>query len=283
LVRFLYTLRCASISQFAYYLLHLLRACTSLVDVTACRESDYVILLEPGAVTSTISPFKTPTTSPIATPSNIPTKAPIASLTTNPTKAPTKPPVAKSFQDLFPTLPAINQPAAAPAIASTPSNDDGSSFLDLFNELPAIAPVPSSKVVDASMNEVNVVDNSLYSPGYVVDDAGKDLLIQLGRTVGLCSTCINTGTLRSGFRAEVRGTISEVSENNGPHKLAVSFVQLSNNLTSICQQPSISATVTGSSSTSPTQSPLFLRSNNNGIGFYSRFQNFVDSLFDNLI
>jgi hypothetical protein len=147
-----------------------------------------------------------------------------------------------------------------------------------------------------SLNEANAVDDSLYKPGYVVDDVGKDLIIQLGRAAGLCSTCMNTGSLRSGLRAEVRGIITEVGENNGPHKLAVLSVQLSNNLTSICQaldgltiksgsstaSPSLSPRIaTGSSTTSPIQPPLYLRSNN-GNGFFSWLKDFTDSMLDTL-
>jgi hypothetical protein len=113
--------------------------------------------------------------------------------------------------------------------------------------------VKASAAVDAT---------TLYTAGYVVDDIGKDLLIQLGRTVGICSTCGTSGNLRAGLRAEIRGIITEVSTSLGPHQLAVSSVQLSNNLTSICQ-PSISSLMVLKNDVappSPTESPSYLRS-----------------------
>jgi hypothetical protein len=77
--------------------------------------------------------------------------------------------------------------------------------------------------------------SALFRVGYEVDTAGRDLLINIGRAIGRCGTCKNNvDGLQRGFRAEIRGTILELSPQNGPHKLQVLSAQSSHNLTSIC-------------------------------------------------
>jgi hypothetical protein len=74
-----------------------------------------------------------------------------------------------------------------------------------------------------------------YRAGYQVDTAGKDLLVRIGRAAGVCGTCTAGGSQVRGFRAEVRGTITELgSAINGAHKMTVSSARASFNLTSIC-------------------------------------------------
>jgi hypothetical protein len=98
--------------------------------------------------------------------------------------------------------------------------------------------------------------SALFRVGYEVDTAGKDLLINIGRAIGRCGTCKNNvDGLQRGFRAEVRGTILELSPQNGPHKLQVLTAQSSHNLTSICPTappPSVPAV----SPSTPVLSPL---------------------------
>ena len=76
----------------------------------------------------------------------------------------------------------------------------------------------------------------MYTVGYEIDDAGKQVLLNIARSNGICSTCSNpSGGLNRGFRAEVRGTITELGTNNGPHKLMLTSAQISNNLSNVCQ------------------------------------------------
>jgi hypothetical protein len=108
--------------------------------------------------------------------------------------------------------------------------------IDLFTVLPGYSPPKASFEV----SDVNAP--GLYAVGYEVDAVGKQLLIDIGRTIGICGTCQNSdGGLFNGFRAEVRGRILELS-STGPHKLMVTSAQLSNNLTTVC--PALVSTTT---------------------------------------
>ncbi len=220
----------------------------SLLDVPVCVASDYVVLLDPGSTAAPIIPLAT------ISPTGAPTTKPP---TVVPTKAPTL-----SFAELFARL---VQPSQVPSAAPTSNVDD---FFSILNR--TYGKVESTAVNVETTASVNAP--SLYTAGYVLDDFGKQRITQIGRSVGICSTCGGSGTIRNGLRAEVRGIVSEVSTTNGPHKLAVSSVQLSNNLTSICQAPSgLTAT------TSPSQSPNLRPSRASGL--FSRVRTIFDSFF----
>jgi hypothetical protein len=251
----------------------------SLLDVGVCRASNYVVLLDPG---SSSSPVNTPTATipPTSSPTTFPT-------TKIPTMAPAKPPTL-SFADLFTLLAGLTRPPTqAPTLAPASSNDDFFSILNAPSQsvprstrqptqVPNVAPTAqkvdfisllnqsttnTTETLSVSVEASSVVESSsLYTAGYVIDDVGKDLIIQLGRSVGICSTCGTSGSLRTGLRAEIRGTITELSATLGPHGLAVSSVQLSNNLTSICQPSRRSLTATNDvTMTPPTKSSSYLR------------------------
>jgi hypothetical protein len=166
-------------------------------------------------------------------------------------------PTVPKFKDLFSLLFQSNPPSSSPSVAPVPGNDffsilppQGSSIAptqddDFFAPL-LRSPSYQKKQQNLSSSstsalqanvEATSVDTAagLFRVGYEVDDAGKDLLINIGRTIGQCGTCENNpGSLRRGFRAEVRGRILELSTQNGPHKLTVLSAQLSNNLTTTC-------------------------------------------------
>lgn len=153
-----------------------------------------------------------------------------------------------------------------PSAAPTSNDDDFFSILNrTYGKVESTTPV--NVETTASVNAP-----SLYTAGYVLDDFGKQRITEIGRSVGICSTCGGSGTIRNGLRAEVRGIVSEVSTTNGPHKLAVSSVQVSNNLTSICQAPSGST-----AATSPSQSPNLRPSRTSGL--FERVRSVFDSLF----
>lgn len=116
----------------------------------------------------------------------------------------------------------------------------------------------------------------LFRVGYEVDAAGKQVLINIGRAIGRCSTCQNNvGSLQRGFRAEVRGRILELGNQNGPHKFEVLSAQASYNLTSIC--PALE----GSNTTTPASAPVLPPSTQN-VGFLSRILNFIANFFGSL-
>lgn len=225
----------------------------SLLDVSVCVASDYVVLLNPGSTTVPTIPLATiaPTIAPTGPPTTQPPTFP-------PTKAPTV-----SFAELFARL---VQPSQVPSAAPTSNDDDFFSILNrTYGKVESTTPV--NVETTASVNAP-----SLYTAGYVLDDFGKQRITEIGRSVGICSTCGGSGTIRNGLRAEVRGIVSEVSTTNGPHKLAVSSVQVSNNLTSICQAPSGST-----AATSPSQSPNLRPSRTSGL--FERVRSVFDSLF----
>jgi hypothetical protein len=111
-----------------------------------------------------------------------------------------------------------------------------------------------------------------YSAQYQVDDAGKELLIQIGRSVGICSTCAPTGRQLRGFRAEVKGTIIELGSGiNGSHKLNVTSARSSYNVTSTCGSQS--------SGPPPVASPVNPPSNDR-FSFLGWFRNLVSKFFN---
>ena len=261
-----------------------------------------MVLLEPGFTSApsgipvlTQAPTGTPTTqSPTTTPI---TKAPVMS----PVKSPTS-----SLSDLIArifryTLPPIQAPTSAPSS----NNDD---FFSLLNppsksrprstrqptQVPIVAPTANNidfisllnpttqndtESLSGKLDTSTVVEpSSLYAAGYVVDEVGKDLIIQLGRSVGICSTCGSSGSLRAGLRAEIRGIVTEISTSFGPHKLAVSSLQLSNNLTSICQS-SLESPTRINDNTTMSPSPSYLRTPYD-VGLFSRVRKAFNSFLD---
>jgi hypothetical protein len=63
----------------------------------------------------------------------------------------------------------------------------------------------------------------LYTRGFVLDDAGKALLTTLGKEVGdsSCTTCDGTGDMRTGFRAQIMGTITALGADGEPPVISV--------------------------------------------------------------
>jgi hypothetical protein len=84
----------------------------------------------------------------------------------------------------------------------------------------------------------------LYTVAYRVDDAGRDLLVELGRSIGqmgdfpACSTCTGTedGTLLQGFRAEVTGIVTSLGSGTDidPPTLQVTSAVPSNGRSDFC-------------------------------------------------
>jgi hypothetical protein len=102
-------------------------------------------------------------------------------------------------------------------------------------------------------------DDGLYSVAYRVDDVGRDLLVELGRSIGqmgnypACSTCTGTedGTLLQGFRAEVTGIVTSLGSgtDSDPPTLQVTNANPSNGRSDFCaatQQVTDPPTVTPS-------------------------------------
>jgi hypothetical protein len=87
-------------------------------------------------------------------------------------------------------------------------------------------------------------DGGMYTVAYRVDDAGRDLLVGLGRSIGqmgdfpACSTCTGTedGTLLQGFRAEVTGTVTSLGSGTDidPPTLQVTSAVPSNGRSDFC-------------------------------------------------
>jgi hypothetical protein len=84
----------------------------------------------------------------------------------------------------------------------------------------------------------------LYSVAYRVDDAGRDLLVELGRSNGLmgdfpaCSTCTGTqdDALLKGFRAEVTGVVTSLGNGTiyDPPTIRITTAVPSNGRTDFC-------------------------------------------------
>jgi hypothetical protein len=56
---------------------------------------------------------------------------------------------------------------------------------------------------------------TLYTRDLRVDEAGKMMLIDAAREVGICSTCTGAGTQRQGFRASVTGVVTALGTADG--------------------------------------------------------------------
>jgi hypothetical protein len=118
-------------------------------------------------------------------------------------------------------------------------------------------------------------DGGLYSVAYRVDEAGRDLLVELGRSNGkmgdfpACATCTGTqdDALLRGFRAEVTGVVTGLGNGTvyDPPTLRVATAVPSNGRTDVCsgRQPT----------TAPAQpskpSPTPPSSSTRGRGFLS--------------
>ena len=64
------------------------------------------------------------------------------------------------------------------------------------------------------------VPGDLYTRGYRISEGpGKDMIVNLARSVGRCSTCSSDGSLREGFRAAVKGTVVALQE-----RLSISYL-----------------------------------------------------------
>jgi hypothetical protein len=86
-----------------------------------------------------------------------------------------------------------------------------------------------------------VYSGQLYSRAFRVEDSGKSTLISLARSVGAqnpsggsssCQTCTNaTATLATGFRAQVRGTVTAGANGEIPPIISLTEATHSNGLT----------------------------------------------------
>ena len=105
--------------------------------------------------------------------------------------------------------------------------------------------------------------NGLHVRAYRVDEAvdngnGKQLLVNLARNVGTCSTCNGNGNLRFGMRAAVKGTITALQNGDIPPLLHVTEV-LFGSKDELCVQQAVVAE-TSSPTESPTEVPIALTS-----------------------
>ena len=89
----------------------------------------------------------------------------------------------------------------------------------------------------------------LYTRALQVDDSGKQLLVDIARDVGSCSTCTGNGDLRQGFRAEVRGMVITLADGEIPPTIAVTGAIFSDGTATACDgsEPLTPSTTGGSS------------------------------------
>lgn len=66
--------------------------------------------------------------------------------------------------------------------------------------------------------------DDVYSRGIRLDDAGNQQVIALARATGSCSTCSEGGSLESGFRATVNGTITSLGNESTPVSIQTVWV-----------------------------------------------------------
>ena len=105
------------------------------------------------------------------------------------------------------------------------------------------------------LEDPTTTSNGLYVRAYRVDESvdngnGKQLLVNLARNVGICSTCNGNGNLRKGMRAAVKGTITELQNGHIPPLLHVTEVLFgSKDELCVVQQ-------TSSPTESPTKEPI---------------------------
>jgi hypothetical protein len=106
---------------------------------------------------------------------------------------------------------------------------------------------------------------------YQVDDAGRSLLVDIGRKLGqkgsfpACGTCTGAGSLLKGFRAEVTGIVTDLGNGSTPPKITVTSAQGSNGRTGFCLD-SLAGCNTKTAVTAPTC--VAASSNKNGFACY---------------
>jgi hypothetical protein len=85
--------------------------------------------------------------------------------------------------------------------------------------------------------------DAMYSRACRIDDAGRDVLIDLARQHGdpdLCNSCTGTGEtvtnllLHRGFRAEVYGTVSALASEDVPVQIQLMSASMSNGKAAVC-------------------------------------------------
>lgn len=76
-----------------------------------------------------------------------------------------------------------------------------------------------------------------YTRGWRVDDAGRDLLLDLARETGRCSTCKSGGTLRKGFRAAMNATVLTLGSDETPPLIQVQTATPATPDVAVCGDP----------------------------------------------
>jgi hypothetical protein len=69
--------------------------------------------------------------------------------------------------------------------------------------------------------------DTLYARGWRLDDATKNRIIDLARTVGSCSTCENRQGLIQGFRAALNATVLDLGSSSVPPLISATEIQQS--------------------------------------------------------
>jgi hypothetical protein len=87
-------------------------------------------------------------------------------------------------------------------------------------------------------------DTELHTRAFRVDNSGRTILIEMARSNGDCGTCSGSSVsdssplISAGFRAEIRGTVSALSSNDGngyvPVQIQITNASRSNNQATIC-------------------------------------------------
>lgn len=90
-----------------------------------------------------------------------------------------------------------------------------------------------------------MVEGDLYTGAFQVDDAGKQLLVDIARDVGICGTCTGNGDLQKGFRAEVRGTVTALGNGSVPPTISITDAVSSNSLATVCEGAAAPSTTGG--------------------------------------
>jgi hypothetical protein len=75
---------------------------------------------------------------------------------------------------------------------------------------------------------------SLYARGWRLDDATKNRMIDLARSVGSCSTCENRQGLIQGFRAALNATVLDLGSSSVPPLISATEIQQSELGTQTC-------------------------------------------------
>jgi hypothetical protein len=68
-------------------------------------------------------------------------------------------------------------------------------------------------------------EDPMYSRGFVLDEAGKEMLRSLAMEVGVCSECDGTGNWEFGFRAQIMGTVEELGMDGEPPVISVQMAR----------------------------------------------------------